>query len=166
MSSTRRTTATALAVLIAAGTLAPAVADAELVVQKSLAGITLDMNRAQVEAVLGEPSAVNRPTSDVMGTYTELRFGLTSVSLTPGADGTVFDVSTTSKKQRTARGVGVGSTEKVLRQKVKGVKCQTYLKRVRICTVGTQEAGETVTDFRIGLKSRKIARIELGRIID
>lgn len=163
---TRRLIATTLATVVAGGTLAASVADATIVVQKSIAGVKLGMTQAQVEAVLGEPSAVKRPKSDIFGVYTELRYGLTTVSLFDGKDGEVFSVSTTSRKQRTSGDVGVGTSEKVLRQKVKGVKCETYAKRFRICTVGRQTPGRTVTDFRIGLKSRTVARVELGLIID
>lgn len=166
MNPARRTVATTLATLTVVAVPVTAVAQADLVVQKSLAGVKLGMTRAQVEKVLGEPSAVSRPTNEIFGRYTELRYGLTRVSLFDGEDGTVFSVTTTSKKQRTSRGVGVGSTEKVLRQKVKGVRCETYAGRFRICTVGTASPGRTVTDFRIGLKSKKVARITLGTIID
>lgn len=154
---------TALVVLL---TLVPAVADATIVVQKSIAGVRIGMTQAQVEAVLGEPSEVNRPTSEIFGTYTELRYGLTYVSLFAGSDGEVFSVTTTSKKQRTSKDVGVGTSEKVLRQRVKGVKCQTYSGSFRVCTVGRAEAGRIITDFRIGAKSHRVARVTLGRVID
>lgn len=166
MSTTRRAAGAAVATLISAGAFSAVAADADLVVQRSLAGVELGMTRAQVEQVLGEPSDVERPSSEIFGRYTELRYGLTRVALFDGTDGRVFSVTTTSRRQRTAGGVGVGSTETVLRRKVKGVRCTTFSGRVRICTVGRQTPGQTVTDFRIGLKSRKVARIQLGTIID
>lgn len=161
----RRATAASVATTIAAGILTAGAADGALVVQQSLAGVKLGMTRAQVEAKLGEPSEVKRPTSEIFGRYTELRFGLTKVSIFDSAEGGVFAVTTTSKKQRTSRDVGVGTSEKVLRQRVKGVRCETF-SGFRTCSVGRFEPGRTVTTFRIGRTSKRVASIQLGRVID
>jgi len=164
---TRRNAFATLTATLATGlVVVPAVADGTIVVQKSIAGITLGMTQDEVKAVLGEPDEVNRPSNEIFGSYTEFRYGLTYVSLFAGEDGEVFSVSTTSKKQRTSKDVGVGTSEKVLKQRVKGVKCQSYGTSFRICTVGRGNPGEVVTDFRIGRKSRRVARVSIGRVID
>lgn len=164
--TTRRLTATTTAAaVVAGGALSASVADATLVVQKSLAGVKLGMTRAQVEAKLGKPSAVLKPKSEILGDYFELRYGLTYVSVTPGDEGGVFDISTTSKKQRTADGVGVGTSEKVLKQRVKNVKCEVG-RDFRICSVGTFRPGRTVTTFRMNRQTKKVTVIQLGRVID
>ncbi|MTD43120.1 hypothetical protein GKE82_02060 [Conexibacter sp. W3-3-2] len=166
MSTTRRTTVATLAALTAAGALAATPAGADLVVQQSLAGISPGMTRAQVEAVLGAPQRVTTRPDDIMGSYDELRYGLTTVSISGGEEGSVFSISTTSKKQRTSSGVGVGTTEKTLRRKVRGLRCSTYAGRFRICMVGRLTPGQTVTDFRIGKTSKKVVSIQLGLVID
>ena len=143
----------------------PAVADAALVVQQSIAGVKLGMTRAQVEAVLGEPSEVNRPTNEIFGRYTELRYGLTSISLFAGTGGEVFNLHTTSKRQRTSHDVGVGSSERALRLHVKGVSCETAYGR-RTCIVGRLEPGRVVTTFRVNRRTRRVSSISIGRVID
>ncbi|WP_372790481.1 hypothetical protein [Paraconexibacter sp.] len=153
--------ATAVGVLCAA----PA-ADASIVVQKSIAGVSIGMDRAQVQEVLGKPSAVRTETSEIFGKYTVLRYGLTEVSLFRGDQPTVFALTTRSKKQRTSNDVGVGSSEKVLRRRIKGLKCTTYAKTHRMCTRGGFKPGDRVTDFRISTKTRRVTRVSIGIVID
>lgn len=150
---------------VLSGLLVPAVADAALVVQKSIAGVELGMTREQVEAVLGEPSEVNRPTNEIFGGYTELRYGLTYVSLFADTGGEVFNLHTTSKRQRTSHDVGVGSSERTLRRHVKGVSCETAYGR-RTCIVGRLEPGRVVTTFRINRRTRRVSSVSIGRVID
>jgi len=159
-----RAATTAIAVALAL-IVTPAAADAAIIVQKSIAGVRLGMTRAQVEAVLGRPSAVNRPSHEIFGTYTELRYGLTRISLFAGKDGEVFNLRTTSKKQRTSRNVGVGSSEKVLRQRVKGLTCETAF-GARTCIVGRLEPGRVVTTFWISRSTRRVTAVGIGRVID
>ncbi len=143
---------------------APA-ADAKIVVQQSIAGVKMGMTRAQVEKVLGTDAKVRTETSEITGPYKVLRYGLTEVSISGGSQGSVFSVTTRSKKQRTSKNVGVGSSEKVLRQRVKGLKCVSYGK-VRSCTRGSFTPGATVTEFRFGATSRRVARVSIGLVID
>lgn len=160
----RRFAHVALAAVLSGLVLAPT-ADAALVVQKSIAGVKLGMTREQVEAVLGDPSEVNRPTNEIFGRYTELRYGLTYVSLFAGSGGEVFNLHTSSKLQRTSHDIGVGSSEKALRRHVKGVSCETAYGR-RTCIVGRLEPGRVVTTFRITRRTRRVSSVSIGRVID
>lgn len=72
-------------------------------------------------------------------------------------------LSTISRKEQTAQGIGVGSPGHVVRQFVPGVKClagfgDTY------CYVGRRVPGAKVTDFTI--KAGYVSRISIGYVID
>jgi hypothetical protein len=73
-------------------------------------------------------------------------------------------MSTTSKKERTSKGVGVGSTEASVKKNVPKVKCVTEF-GTRHCHVGEFLAGKVVTDFFISKKHR-VKRVVIGRVID
>ena len=76
----------------------------------------------------------------------------------------VISVSTTSRRDRTVRGVGVGSTEDIVRRRVAGVACRTEY-GYRRCSIGKPVAGNAVTDFAISSKGR-VMRISLSRVLD
>lgn len=80
------------------------------------------------------------------------------------ASARVISVSTTSRLDRTARGVGVGSTEDTVRRRVAGVACRTEY-GYRRCSIGKALAGNAVTDFAISHKGR-VTRITLSRVLD
>src|SRR3954449_12342406 len=82
----------------------PASASARIVPQRGIGGANLDMTQAQVRAKLGRPDKVRHPTSPIFGEYTTWFYGLTSVDMFRNQDGKVFNVSTTSKAEKTASG--------------------------------------------------------------
>jgi hypothetical protein len=140
----------------------PASASAALVPQKSLSGIGLGMSEDEVRAARGEPDEVNHPQHPIAGESTEFRYGLTYVTILPQSG--VVSITTTSRRE-TYRGVGVGSTEKALRAKVSGERCQTEF-GYRDCHLGRFEPGKTVTVWHISRKTRRVRRITLGYVID
>ncbi len=75
----------------------------------------------------------------------------------------VFTVTTTSRKDRTASGVRVGSTEAAVKRGVAGIVCRTEL-GYRRCVLGTEKAGRIITDFLISRQGR-VARISLSRVL-
>lgn len=121
-----------------------------IVPQSSLAGVHLLMSRAGVEHVLGAPRSLK-----VIGDARRLDYGRTKVYLSLTEDGTVFRVTTTDRRQKTATGVRVGSSAAAVRRGVSGVRCT-----VSACTVGTARAGQRVTTFT--LRSGRVARVTLG----
>ena len=141
---------------------APATASAELVPQRSLAGVKLGMSEKQVRAARGEPDAVTHPRNEIVGRTTEYRYGLTRVSIFTNSG--VVSVTTTSRRE-TYRGEGVGSTEAALRKVVKGERCATQF-GFRDCHLGRFEPGRVVTVWHISRKTGKVRRITLGRVID
>lgn len=156
--------ATLGATLLPIAVAAPA-ADAAIVVQRSIAGVRLDMTEAQVRERLGEPSATRTVQAEILGSYRELRYGLTRISVFDGEDRRVFAITTTSRRERTAAGIGVRSRERFVRRRVRGVRCATEF-GVRACTVGRLEPGRTVTTFRIDRSTGRVTRVSLGRVID
>jgi hypothetical protein len=148
---------------IAAAALAAAVAasaDAAIVPQKGIAGVSIAMTQGQVRAALGKPSAVKHGSND-FGKYTQFRYPGLEVNFQGNT--AVTDISTTRRSERTASGAGVGSTEAQVKAKVKGVKCATD-SGFRHCYLGKFRAGHRVTDFSI--RSGKVYRVDVGLVVD
>src|SRR5207244_9311419 len=100
-----RVAATAAALLAALLLAAPA--GAVLVPQQGMAGVRLGMTQAKVRAKLGKPAAVKHGSND-FGSYTELRYP--GLRVTFQGNATVTAIRTAARRERTIRGIGVGST--------------------------------------------------------
>jgi hypothetical protein len=130
---------------------------------RGMAGISLADTQAEVKAVLGQP-AKTKTGSNVFGTYTELRYkGKLRVTFQGNED--VSAISTAGEGQRTKQGIHVGSSENRLRQKVRGLACETVGGR-RSCTRGKLLPGRRVTVFFIKASTRRITRITVAFVID
>jgi hypothetical protein len=134
-----------------------------IVPQQSLAGVHLLMSRAGVEHVLGAPKSLKSIPDEIQGTVRRMDYGKTKVYLSATEDGTVFSITTTDRRQKTASGVGVGSSERAIKRGVKAVTCAGP-QRLRHCTVGRLLAGQRVTSFV--LTKDRVRRITLGFVID
>jgi hypothetical protein len=75
-------------------------------------------------------------------------------------DRKVFNLSTTAKSEKTATGVGVGSTAAAVKSGVKGARCDQ-----KHCWVGRFEGGRKVTDFQLSAKGR-VTRVTVGYVLD
>lgn len=139
---------------------ASAAAAAAIVPQRGIAGVSLGMSQARVRAVLGPPVRVVRG-SNVFGRYTEFRYRGLSVAFQ--GDTAATGIDTTRRRERTATGVGVGSTEAQVRRGVRGVRCRTELGR-RHCFVGRFLPGRRVTDFR--LRRGRVVSITVALVLD
>src|SRR5689334_23493399 len=102
------------------------------------------MTQPQVRAKLGKPDKVGHPNSPIFGQYTTWFYGSTSVDMFRNQDGKVFNVSTTSKTEKTSTGVGVGSTAAAVKKGVNRSRCNT-----QHCWVGRFQGGRKVTDFAL-----------------
>ena len=71
--------------------------------------------------------------------------------------------STTGLGDRTRRGVGVGSSEQAVKDKVPGVTCETF-EGTRICSRGAEQPGERGTFFFI--EQGKVTRVDVAILID
>lgn len=162
-----RSTALALVAVLALGAAAAGAPPRpkRIVPQVSIRGIQIGMTGAQVRKAAGRADARSVRNHPVLGRTRVWRYGRATVTF----DGTrssseVVSVMTTSRSDRTAKGVGVGSTEAVVRARVPGVRCVTEL-GYRHCVVGRQLAGRVVTDFSVG-RTGRVTRVLLGRVID
>lgn len=137
-----------LAAVAALLLIAPA-AEGRIVIQKSIAGVEIGMTATQVRAELGAPRKVGYRPDPVQGSIKVYDYGLTDVFLSRGPAGRVFHVTTKSRRQRTAKGIGVGSTRTAIRRAYAKATCVE-----RICFIGDAGAGEAVTTFHLTMAGR------------
>lgn len=159
----RRLAVTLAALVLAGAAVAPA-AQARIVPQRGMMGVRLGMTAAQVRARLGAPDSVSYPSHPILRSFKLYRYGLTKIAIHRGRRGTVFSFFTTSRRERTAKGVGVGSREATVRRHVRGVRCRTEF-GLRHCWVGSFRPGRRVTDFAIS-RTGRVRAISLGFVID
>jgi hypothetical protein len=131
--------ATATAALL----LAPAgAASARIVVNRSIAGIGLGMTATEVRARLGAPElAIDS------GRLRELVYRDRRLVVTLRGARVVI-VSTRSRRERTARGIGPGSVSRAVGARVAHARCGAKA-GVPFCRVGSIRRGRRSTTFQI-----------------
>lgn len=147
-----------LAALALAAT--PLSASAASEFNRGIAGVTLGMSAAQVQKVLGAPLRVERGTND-FGPFVSYRYRGLQVSFQGGRR--VSMISTTRRGERTRGGLGVGTSEATLVQRIPALRCETF-GTFRTCTLGKGNVGERITDFFI--TRGKVSRVVVGLVID
>jgi hypothetical protein len=146
-----------MTVLVLGGSLLfTAVARAEIVPQKSIAGVSLGMSQKHVRDVLSKPVSVKRSTNE-FGAYKEFHYRRLVVTFQGLSS--VTNIASTRKSEKLASGIGIGSTKAAVKRKVAGVSCSTLL-----CHVGKYRPGKRVTTFR--LKNHRVVEIDVGFVID
>ncbi len=156
-----RSSSIALITLVAALAF-PAGADALIQIDRGIAGARLNNTQAEVRAALGKPGRVVNDRND-FGPFRVFRYrGGISVSFQGRRKVTAVTIK--GPGDRTARGVGVGSTEQAVQNRVRGITCETFFGTTRSCHTGDYSAGTRVTDFRI--KGGKVTRVTVGFVID
>jgi hypothetical protein len=138
-------------------------ASALIVPQRSIAGIELEMTRAQVRDLKGEPLKVRHGTND-FGPYTIFKYDRLKVTFQGNMGATA--VYTIRPSQHTAKGIHVGSTEAALRAAYPGAHCRTEGNDFRHCWTGKFQPGHRITDYRIGMLTGKVKSILVGFVID
>jgi hypothetical protein len=138
-------------------------ASALIVPQQSIAGIALNMTRAQVRAAKGDPISVEHGTND-FGPYTVFRYGRLRVTFQGNAGAT--GVFTTRPGQHTAKGIHVGSTQAELAAAYPHLRCRTETSNFRHCWTGRFQPGHRVTDYRIGIVTHQVKSITVAFVID
>jgi hypothetical protein len=146
----------AAAAVAAAALAAASPAAAEIVPQRSIAGVELSMTRADVRGVLGEPREIERGSNE-FGRYVIFKYRRLQVVFQGRTN--VTGLRTNRRSERTASGVGFGSTREEVREGVSGVRCNR-----RECVKGRFLPGRRVTIFR--LYRGKVAQTVVGFVID
>lgn len=139
----------------------PAQASAMIQFDQGIAGARIGNSQAQVQAALGEPDLV-KTGSNVFGPFRQF-FYEGGLRVMFQGDDDVTSVTTFGRGDRTSKGIGVGNSEKALKQKHPSVKCRTF-GSFRSCYTGNGEPGQRITDFWIS--KGKITRVVVGIVID
>ena len=135
-------------------------ADALIQLDRGIAGARLGNTKAQVRAALGPPRKVIKRQGEFGRTTTfHYRGGIRVIFL----EGRVTLAGTTGRGDRTRRGIGVGSTEQAVRDRVPGVACATF-EGTRLCQRGAQQPGERGTIFF--LEGGRVTRVDVAVLID
>ena len=144
--------------------LSAAPAQARIVPQQGMKGIRLGMSVREVRDRLAAPDKIAFKHDEIQGRVRVYAYGLTRASFSPGDDARVNAISTTSRHERTSRGIGVGSSRALVARRVPGVHCHVEL-GIDHCYVGSFDPGKRVTDFLIGPGGR-VRRVTVGFVID
>ncbi|HET6448134.1 MAG TPA: hypothetical protein VFG31_03420 [Conexibacter sp.] len=139
----------------------PTAAPALVQIDKGIAGARLGNTIAQVQAALGRPARVANGNND-FGRFRQETYAGGIVVFYQGSR-TVTSIVTTGLGDRTAKGVGVGSTTAAVRANVPGVRCETTAGS-RSCHTHSLTPGRRVTDFFI--RSGKVVRVTVGFVVD
>jgi hypothetical protein len=154
-----------LGALVLAALSLSSTASAAIVPQHSIAGAKLGMTRTQVEAKLGAPNRVKFHKSVALGfSWRDLFYPRVTVSVFALESGEkVVTLTTKSKLERTASGVGVASTLAQLRSGLNGETCRREL-GIHHCWIGRWKPGKVVSDFFLvhGL----VSKITIGYVLD
>lgn len=118
------------------------------------------MSQAAVRAKLGKPAKVVRAKND-FGPYTEFRYGSYVVDFQGNSK--VTAVSTTSSRERTPSGIGVGSAWSQVRARIRHLECEGT-PTLGDCHVGELLPGKRVTDFFF--VSGKVSSVVVGIVVD
>lgn len=141
-------------------------AEARIVPQQGIAGVKLQMTRAAVIAAKGRPDAEKIVRSEIVGRERTMRYGRTKVSFggTTASAG-VIGIRTVDPGERTASGVGVGSSAAEVEAVVAGAECRTEF-GLSHCYKGSFQPGMRVTDFLLDRPGGKVEAITVGFVID
>lgn len=145
--------------------LAAVPAQARIAPQQGIAGIKLNMTRAQVVRAKGKPDAERLLPHEILGRQRMLRYGQTRAFFGGfRRNPQVLTVTTRDRDQRTRSGVGVGSTVKEVRDGVAGIKCRREF-GFHSCFKGRFRPGQRVTVFEID-DERRVEMVLIGFVID
>ena len=147
--------------LVLAWALVPASASALIQLDRGIAGARIGNTKQQVRAALGTPARIRNGTNE-FGAFTVFRYA-GGIRVTFQGQQRVTAVQTTGLGDRTARGVGVRSTEAAVQNRVPGVSCETF-EGTRICQRGEGLPGQRITAFF--LRNGRVTRVIVGVVID
>jgi hypothetical protein len=131
-------------------------ADAKIVVQHGMGGVTIGMTQAQVRAKIGPPAKVISRKNDG-GRFTEFFYPRIAVFFQPPPR--VVSIGSDSRLEKTSTGVGIGSYWADVKKHVRGAHCRTTYGHGS-CLVGDRvHPGRVYTEFKI--VNRSILFVEI-----
>jgi len=140
-------------------------AAAELVPNRSIAGIELRITRAEVIDVVGEPDAERVRDAEIFGRQRVMRYGKTKVYFAgKRPESEVVSIRTRDKGERTSEGIGIGSRKRAIKRSVPGVRCKREF-GFHHCFKGRFRPGKRITDFLLDDRTRA-KQIVVGIVID
>lgn len=148
-----RTLLTAAVVLAGLALVAPD-AGGKLLVSRGITDARLGMTQRDLDRRLGAPDSTADQRSTRVLVYVRRRLVVTLLR------GRVTLVSTQDARERTARGIGVGSTERQVSGRVRGTRCATRA-RVRFCRTGSVRRGRRSTTFL--MVRGRVATVSIAR---
>ena len=142
----------------------PGAADATIVPQRGMIGLTLGDTVREVRAAKGAPDGIVFVRNEILGRQRFYRYGRTWVGFN-GDDvrAAVINLTTRARRERLANGLGVGSTRREVMRRLDGETCP--VDEAFHCYLGRFEPGRRVTDFRFGSRDR-VTSVTVGRVID
>lgn len=140
----------------------PAQAGAMIQIDQGIAGARIGNSKSEVQAALGDPALVKTGTNE-FGAWRQY-FYEGGLRVFFQGDEDVSSVTTLGRGDRTAKGIGVGSSERSLRRAHPSVRCRTFEGTFRSCSTGEGNPGERLTDFFIS--RGRVTRVIVGIVID
>ena len=148
-------------------------ADAVIELDRGMAGIALGMPRTEVEQKLGPPTT-RTTVEDGNGGVDHVDYYKASkvqvlYDADPGQELAVRRLTTRRGIERTPERAGVGTPERVLRRRVRGLRCSTIFGGQRLCATRGKSLGEIgidQTQFFVSGRTRRVSRVIVGRYYD
>lgn len=132
-----------------------------LVVNRSMGGIKWDATKAQVRRAVGKPRKKESDHGLSSWEYRHISVSFSSLSLSgERKKATVINLNTKSKKIRTKKGIGVGSTMRQVKRRVRGEDC-FGVPPAEVCLVSARKSGHGSTRFEI--RKGKVYMINISR---
>jgi hypothetical protein len=140
LGATNKVVAAGIAVVAVAA--APASACANVILGKSIDGVSLGTSQAQVERTLGKPSHVEGPFA---GGITAWSYGgALKGTISFNSELRVEDVATRSPKQKTSKGIGVGASLSAFRHDYPKANCHRQGVFNPLCEITTGSGAHKV----------------------
>jgi hypothetical protein len=124
----------------------PAVANAAIVVNRGMSGVNIGETQSAVRQALGSPTLVNHDSGRTLWFY------YNRVLITFNGKHRAVGLYTESRAQRTANGLGVGSTKAAVKRLVPGVQCSSNAPLPGVDCIVIDFGRRVSTDFSIGKK--------------
>ena len=151
----------ALGLLLIVGLLA-SIAQAKIVIGQSVAGVKLGDSQAQVQQQLGTPAyTMPEPKNGIQWGFPAVFMGRVSFDATLHVRG----MWTASKRQKTNKGIGPGSSLAQVRKAYPKIKCMTgpFGPKSLICVLKSKYQGRTVeTAFPFFYRTAGAREVDIG----